>query len=552
MKQNCKKDDRSPDVSPMKRIIDFLLSKKMYIYLCISGILTGLTLIFPVIGFLEWITLVPAIFVLLKAAHDRKIKLRNLYVKGIIFFYSFFLTCFHWFVYLYPLDFIYGMSKLGALAVVILAWFGLSLLQALISALSFVLVGFILRGKICERIQFAKPFVIASLWVIFEWFQTIGWWGVPWGRLPIGQSAYLVGLQNASLFGSYFVTFMLVAVNSIIAYIIITPKKLRLGATVAIALLLFQYGSGTVLWLTKGNQNGEKITVACVQGNIPSGEKWDNSSIVKTLDNYTKYTVEAAERGAKLVVWPETAFPYVIDEGFYSIFSDSFSSLAKNNDIYILVGAYVTNDDGDLLNSLICFTPNGEMKDQVYSKRHLVPFGEYVPMKPIIQTVIPPLAELVLSTGEIYAGKGAQIIELDDGTAVGGLICFDSIYETLTLDSIREGAELICLATNDSWFTDSRALNMHNAQAQIRAIEGGRYIARAANTGISTVISSRGEVLVQLEPLVEGEIVCDVYTSNVRTLWSYIGNLFVYILILLTVFVIVSELIFKKKMLKIT
>ena len=115
------------------------------------------------------------------------------------------------------------------------------------------------------------------------------------------------------------------------------------------------------------------------------------------------------------------------------------------------------------------------------------------------------------------------------------------------MESVRGGAELICLATNDSWFIDSRALNMHNAQAQIRAIEGGRYIARAANTGISSVINSRGEVLSELEPLVSGTVVCDAYSVEDRTLWSYIGNMFLHILVALIALMITVEYFFKRK-----
>ena len=149
-------------------------------------------------------------------------------------------------------------------------------------------------------------------------------------------------------------------------------------------------------------------------------------------------------------------------------------------------------------------------------------------MRGLIETLIPPLAELVMSGDDVLWGEGAQIFEIEQGS-VGSLICFDSIYEELTRESTLAGAELICLSTNDSWFTDSVALYMHNGQAQMRAIESGRYVVRAANTGISTVISSRGEVLGEKEPLVEGMVVSDVYLSQNQTLYTRIGNLFVYL-----------------------
>jgi len=184
--------------------------------------------------------------------------------------------------------------------------------------------------------------------------------------------------------------------------------------------------------------------------------------------------------------------------------------------------------------------------DTVYSKQHLVPFGEYVPLRPLIETLIPPLAELVLSSDDIDAGEGANVIETGE-FAIGALICFDSIYEELTYDSVRNGAELICLATNDSWFSDSAALYMHNAQAQIRAIESGRYVTRAANTGISTVITPRGEVISMLDPLVEGNVYATVYARSADTVCVHIGNTFVWILFASLIGVFADGLVNKLK-----
>ena len=161
--------------------------------------------------------------------------------------------------------------------------------------------------------------------------------------------------------------------------------------------------------------------------------------------------------------------------------------------------------------------------------------------KEIIKTVIPPLAELVLSESEIVAGEEANVIELKEGN-VGALVCFDSIYDSLARDSVREGAELLPVSTNDSWFSDSAALYMHNAQAQLRAIENGRYVVRAANTGISSIISDKGEVIACTEPNVEGYVMGEIQFNSYRTLYSIIGNLFVYLCIAFCAIIILIEL----------
>ncbi len=505
---------------------------KRFLMLGLSGFLSGLCLAFPKIGFLQWLTLIPALVFFLDCQGEKKLKLGAAYGYGFFFFMSFYLVVFHWFVNLYPLEFIPDMTKGGALCVVLFAVVGLSLFQALQGGVMFVLAALLLRARLLQKQKILQPLVIAALWTVYEWTQTIGWWGVPWGRLAIGQSYLPIGMQTASLFGSYFISFVIVLVNGFLAYGILAlicekgkprKSKLRLSAVLCIAVLLFQYSACTVIWLVnKPNDEDKKITVAAVQGNIPSGEKWTLRQD-ETVSLYGKYTLDAADMGADIVVWSETALPWNVAEG--NDLYKYLSALARRADVTVLVGAFTENSE---YNSIVCFTPDGKMLDTVYNKRHLVPFGEFVPFGELIELLVPPLAELVMSSGEISEGEGANLFELSEGK-VGSIICFDSIYEELTLESVREGAELICLSTNDSWFTDSAALYMHNAQAQLRAIECGRYVVRSANTGISTVINNRGEVIDELPPLVGGMLVKEVSLRQSRTLYSYIGNLFVYI-----------------------
>ena len=518
------------DVAREKRSVRFLM-------LALSAILTGLCLVISRIGFLEWVTLVPCALFLLILASKGGLRLRSLYGYGVFFFTAFYLVNFPWFINLYPLEFVNGMTKGSAIVVVLVAWIGLSLFQAVQGGLVFVLAGVLFRSTLCERVSLIKPFVLGGLWAVYEWLQTFGWWGVPWGRLPLGQSEYLVGLQTASLLGPYFVTFIIVSVNAGIALALIDKKRLKHSCVAVAAMLVFQYGAGVALWfVNKPATDGEAVRVAVVQGNVSSHEKWDSTSGKKTENVYRSYTQRAAAEGAEIVVWPETAFPYTIKEGNY--YYDLVSDMAKENGVTILVGAF-TGNKGEY-NSIICFTSDGRMLETVYSKRRLVPFGEFVPMRKLFETLVPPLAELVMSADDISSGDGAQVFALDEGN-IGSLICFDSIYEELTLESVNSGAEIICLSTNDSWFTDSAALYMHNAQAQMRAIESGRWIARSANTGISTVINSRGEVVSELAPLVDGMIVEDIEIRTNTTLYSIIGNAFVYLLGSIFVFMLAFE-----------
>ncbi len=531
-----------------------IIAKKRwrFLLLFLSGILTGLTLIFPSLGFLEWLTLVPVGIFLLEVASDPTVRLRRLYGYGFFFFYCFYLTVFHWFINLYPLDFIDGMTKGGALAVVLAAWLGLSLIQTLFGGLLFVLLGILFRGRIANRYPLIRPLLAAGTWAVYEWTQTLGWWGVPWGRLPLGQTKYLLGLQTASWFGSYFVTFLLVAVNFLGAFALCSlfkekrdawkQKTTRLACFLVVSFVIFQYTAGALIPMLSPKE-GETVRVAAVQANISSHEKWSPSSIVRTREIYREYTLKAAEEGAEIILWAESALPYTIQEG--SSLWNFLTELSAEANATLVVGMFVEGDGGDY-NALVAFTPDGKTADVAYYKRHLVPFGEYVPMEALIQRVIPPLEELVMSAGAILPGTDANVFSLAEGE-IGALICFDSIYEDLTRESVREGAELLLLATNDSWFTDSAALYMHNGQAQLRAIESGRWFVRAANTGISTVVSDRGEVIADLDPLIEGMICEDVFLRTHTTLYMRIGNLFVYLWGVLLVGFLSAETFFAVK-----
>ena len=515
---------------------------KRFLLLAISGVLTGLTLVFPQIGFLEWLTLVPAGIFILSQIDADEYRARGIYGYGLFFFLSFYVVVFHWFVNMYPLEFIDGMTAWAAIVVVLAGCVGLSLFQALFGGLMFLLLRAVMRTRTLRRFRILRPFTVAAVWAVYEWTQTIGWWGVPWARLPIGQSEYIVGLQTASLFGPYFITFAIVLVNLCIAYALLEGKGIRTMTVAVAATLVFQYGVGTALYLAPA-KNTETVRVAAVQGNISSNEKWDESGAQKqrTLDIYAEYTIKAAESGADIVVWPETALPYSVTET--NTYGRYCSSVAKAADVTVLAGVLRSNG---LKNSIVCVLSDGSFFDTVYDKQRLVPFGEFVPFKEVFETIVPPLAELVMTSGDMIAGEDSQIMELD-GVNVGCLICFDSIYEDLARDSVKDGANIICLSTNDSWFTDSRALYMHNSQAQMRAIETGRYVVRAANTGISTVISDRGQVLESLDPLVDGIVEYDVPVNNHTTLYSIIGNVFIIVLVAGIALLFVLELVVPKK-----
>ncbi len=500
-----------------------------YLIYAVCGALLALPFTFPKLWIIAWIAPVPMLFIEAKRDRAMRHSLLGAYRRGLAFFYPYGIMTFYWFSELYPLEFT-GMGKGAALCVVLLGMFGLSLLQALVWAFFFVVGDILIRRIFSENGRKYAILLYPFIWVIFEWVQAQTWAGVPWGKLALGQTSCLPIIQSASLLGPYFVSFIIILTSSLIALASVLlsakdPKKSLLPICAAVFIFAANVTFGSVRINLLEDQSSENtVRVSVIQGNISSADKWADDSFEYVCKTYARLTKEAADGGAEIVVWPETALPYRLNEN--KAVSEYVSSLARDTETTILVGAFFRNSDGNLENSIYMIKPDGTISEDHYSKRHLVPFGEYVPMRNIIMTLVPPLNDIGMLDSDLEAGESASVHDTDFGK-IASLICFDSIYEPLAYDAVRNGAELIAISTNDSWFNDSSAVYEHNAHSVLRAVENGRYIVRAANTGISSVISPSGEIKDMLPPLVEGQISCDVTFSDKRTLYSEAGNILV-------------------------
>lgn len=523
----------------------FIVKYKIPLCLILSGAITALPMIFPVLGFLQWISLIPTAFALMWLCKEEKMRIFKAYGMGILFFWSFYAVTFHWFYYMFPMDFA-GIPDIAAIGIVTLGCFGLSFLQSLFSAVSFVVFVAVARLEFVRKRQFLLPILMASLWVVAEWWQTFGWWGVPWGRLSLGQLNFTLLLRSASLFGSYFITFVIVAFNFFLAIAIINMglRRLALSAATCTFALNLAIGIGVTLAY---DDSGESVRVAAVQGNVSSTEKW-SGKLSDVYWIYDKLTSDAAKDGADIVLWSETALPIVLveREDYYT----AVKNLADRNDVTLLAPVFTKDDytagNQPQKNSIMEIRSDGSVNDTVYSKQRLVPFGEFVPMREFVMFVFPPLGEINMLSSDLKPGSESTVIDGEKAN-IGCAVCFDSIYEKVILDSVKNGAEVIVVSTNDSWFSDSAALYMHNGQSRLRAIESGRYVVRSANTGISSIIDPMGNVKEELGALERDYIISDVKLKTDRTLYSVIGNTFVYVCIAFAVSLPIVEAILKSK-----
>ena len=487
------------------------------VFLC--GFLTALPLVVDTLFLLPWFSLVP----LFTIAGKKK----SAYRHGLAFSMGYYLVVYHWFLYLYPLDFA-GFDTIGSLLVIGVAWFGLSLLQGLGTAFVPVLY----RSLTAKRHKLLAPFTAAALWCVMEWAQTLFWFGVPWARLAVTQYSQTALVQGASLFGSLGVSFLMVLVSGFLTLAFETYREthsVRQPFALVAALLFAGNLIGGSLRLAIPTVK-ETFPVAAIQGNLASGDKWADDSVKTSLQLYSDLTREAvSESGAKLVVWPETVLTTALNRN--STVKQALCDLAVETGAYLAVGAFqaVTTDTATAqYNAIFLFQPDGQVQETVYQKRHLVPFGEYLPMPSFFTTVLPFLGEINMLDSSLSAGTSSNLFQTELGE-IGGLVCFDSIYETLTLASVRDGADLIVLATNDSWYKDSAAVYQHNGHAVLRAIESGRYLVRAANTGISAILTPEGKIEASLPPLVTGYVTGEASCLSHRTPYSILGNWIVWL-----------------------
>jgi apolipoprotein N-acyltransferase len=224
----------------------------MILLLTAAALLTGAAVAFPkIFGIFEWVSMIPLILVLNRCADNGDVKKKHCYAFGLLYFEIFYMVCFHFFLYMYPLDFT-GLDEVGSVLAIAVAWLGLPLLQALFGGFVFVAYVSVARSRLAIRFPWVRFLSLPVIYTFYEFTQTLGWWGVPWGRLPIGQTELILPVQTASLFGSYFVTFILVLVNCLIYHATVRistdRKAYRPLIAAALAVFILNIGIGGALY----------------------------------------------------------------------------------------------------------------------------------------------------------------------------------------------------------------------------------------------------------------------------------------------------------------
>lgn len=373
----------------------------------------------------------------------------------------------------------------------------------------------------------ATPFV----WVASELGRMHIFTGFPWVLLGYSQVGVLPIAQLASVLGVFGLS-GLVAFGNAALVLAIGPlrvthqpgKVLRyVPAAVAVALLmgLVTWGTGRVSTGTL-TREGEPMTFGLVQGNVDQAEKWNPARASAIFGEYLRMTREAITRGSQVVVWPESSTPFFFEEDGPN--AELVRDIARRSQVSILVGSdqVVRGRPNRYFNSAFMLRPDGETA-AVYRKMHLVPFGEYVPLKTLLFFAGP----LVEAVSDFSAGEQSVLLPIGE-YAVSTAICYEVVYSDLVRQSVVAGSHLLTTITNDAWFGRTSAPYQHFAQARMRAIENGRYLVRAANTGVSGIVDPYGRVLTQSAIFEPAVMVGEARLLSHRTMYTRIGDVFAY------------------------
>jgi apolipoprotein N-acyltransferase len=342
-----------------------------------------------------------------------------------------------------------------------------------------------------------------ALWTLTEIARGTLFTGFSWLNLTAALAPWPFAVQGASILGAYGMAGLTTACMTWLAAGRLLSATSLIGVLALAGLVVF--GN---MEMQRPLPGGTPLRVGIAQGNVDQSLKWDPAYQKATVDAYLELSAGLMKESAPgLVVWPETAMPFYFQDG--DALTAAVVRFAADNGVPLLTGApaYTRDADGYTLYNRVYLIPPDGAAPTFYDKTHLVPFGEYIPFG----DHLPFLSKLVHGVGDFKAGHNAAPLRYGD-LALGVLICYEAIFPELAQADVEAGANILVNVSNDAWFGRSSAPLQHLDLAALRAVEQGRFLVRATNTGISAVIDPKGRILAQsglftAENLAYGEVV---------------------------------------------
>ena len=405
-------------------------------------------------------------------------------------------------------------------------------------AFYFAFFGYFFVGfkKRFSRFNILLVIFLSSVWVILEYLRSQLLTGFPWVLLGYSQYLNIKIIQFIDITGSLGLSFLVIFVNLCIFKIIklLLAKNFKLSLGVSLGLLLIFiviYGYGVQSVKKYSSQSKTVLDVSLIQGNIPQEKKWASIYRHKIKEIYFDLSRRASEDRPDIIIWPETSYPdYIVD-----VDKESFSPMIKmvrQVERPILFGAVYQQRDEYFNSAFLIPVDLGDI--EIYRKIHLVPFGEYLPLRKYISFLEQFVPINDFSEGSefvIFRTKNKQNQSVD----FGALICFEDTISELSRQFRLRGADFLVNITNDAWFKESSSPYQHLQVSVFRAVENRTYMLRAANTGITCIIDNCGRIKQRVKDktgkdiFVKGSISGAVGKQDALSFYTRFGDIFILI-----------------------
>lgn len=379
-------------------------------------------------------------------------------------------------------------------------------------------------------------------WVSVEYAYSLTDLRFPWLTLANSLPKFNLFIQIADIIGAYGISLLVLFINLYLFFALrelIDNRKLHFKYLL-IALIIFLipviYGAIRIKTIKMPEEN---VKIGLIQPNLNPWDKWQAGDLDEQLDMYLELSRKAVKKNAKIIIWPESALPVYLLVGNYFMQVNRIQNFADSNDVFIMTGMPDANffyDKNEApadakyskainmyyvsYNSILLFSPQSSQV-QKYAKIKLVPFGEKVPF---VES-LPFLGDLIkwqVGISSWNVGTKQNVFEFVEGVQlkVGGVICIESIYPDFVAGFVQNGANLIVVVTNDSWYGYSSGPFQHKEIAALRAIENRRFVVRAANGGVSAMIDPLGRTVAQTKLFERDVLIGNAGINNELTFYS--------------------------------
>lgn len=494
----------------------------------VSGVL--LTLSFPGANLfpLAWVGLVPFLLSLYECPGKRAFKAG--FLLGLVYFFG----TVHW-IY-HSLYWYGGVPFIPSLVLILLLSAYLSLYPALFAAL---------YASAANKSDIPSLVLAPVFWTTLEYLRSYVLSGFPWSSIGYSQYLFLPVIQIADITGVYGVSFLVVAVNGALTDLLLYSRrriKRPLASVLPVAggfvllggALLFTFSYGA--YRLYQNRPGHTVRIAVVQGNIEQDRKWDPAYQQAVVDVYRTLSFEAARHSPALIVWPETSVPFYFRTD--KAWTEHLLSFQQQLDSYLLFGSILkknTEQGQGYANSAILLDKYGNITYS-YDKIHLVPFGEFVPLRGILT-----LVDLTGAIGDFLPGESYTKAVTPFGS-FGTLICYESIFPGLVRKFYARGGDFMVNITNDAWFGRTNGPAQHFSMSVLRAVENRKPVVRAANTGISGFIDSSGRIVKSTGLFQRTSLVHDLRTDSTLSPYAKYGDIFAYLCIVVSLLLLIGRI----------